>query len=318
MKKIIIFTGQTATGKTDLALHKAVQENAEIINCDSRQIYKYLDIISGKDLTNTDYHEQYKINNFSIGYYNFDTSFNHLKPRLWLYDIITPKDYFSSFDFQTCAIDVIQKIFKEKDTLIIVGGTYFYLYHLLYSIKTQEIPPNWELREELKNASVEELQNKLKNINTNLFTQLNESEKKNPQRLIRKIEISLIDKNFNQNDLETKITLKNKLHIDDLQIEYIGLRYKDKDAERKSILERVEKRMKQGAVEEVESILAQGYTEHDPGMKTIGYQQMISYIQGTYTKEEMLEDWLNKELQYAKRQFTFMKRDSNIQWQEVK
>jgi tRNA dimethylallyltransferase len=188
--KIIILTGQTATGKTALALERAINENGEVVNCDSRQIYKHLDIISGKDLTNNNYFEVEKQGNYSLGYYNMDVpqtpNTKHQSP-LWLYDIITPKDYFSSFDFQKCAIPVLKRILEKGKTPIIVGGTYFYLYHLLYDVLTENIQPNWDLRERLKNKTVSELQEELKKVNPQLFTQLNESEQKNPQRLIRKI-----------------------------------------------------------------------------------------------------------------------------------
>lgn len=313
MTKIIFLTGQTATGKTELALKIASEQNGELINSDSRQIYKYLDIISGKDLTNTRYSEQEKIENFSIGTFTFDTQ-SH--PNLWLYDIITPDQNFSSFDYQTCALHVLELILKKSKTPIVVGGTYFYLYHLLYDVETESIQPNWELRKKLEKASVTDLQNELKKVNPPLFEELNESEQFNPQRLIRKIEISLQNKNYSQKKLQSTISLQHKLS-EPIEIEYIGLRYKDREAEYKSIQKRVDKRMHEGAIEEVESLLNRGFSAENPGMKTIGYQQMLKYLRGDYSKEEMIQDWIHKEMQYAKRQFTFMKRDRNIIWKEI-
>lgn len=312
--KVILITGQTATGKTERALELAAEQKGELLNCDSRQIYKHLDLISGKDLTNNDFHEIKKQGSYSIGYYTFDTP---SRPKLWLYDIISPKDTFSSFDYQICALPLIKTILNKGKTPIIVGGTYFYFYHLLYDVETEHIQPNWELRKQFEKASVKELQKELQNINLKLFHQLNESEQANPQRLIRKIEISMKNANYEQQKLQSSMTLSRKLGIPDLEIEYQGLRYKDKDAELKSIQKRVDKRMKEGSVEEVEQLLNMGFTATDPGMKTIGYQQMILYLQGTYSKEEMLQTWITKEIQYAKRQFTFMKRDANITWREV-
>ncbi|EKE14806.1 MAG: tRNA delta(2)-isopentenylpyrophosphate transferase [uncultured bacterium] len=75
--------------------------------------------------------------------------------------------------------------------------------------------------------------------------------------------------------------------------------------------------MKNGAIEEVKKLLKMGYKETDPGLKTIGYQQIIKYLNNTFTKEKAIEDWINKEAQYAKRQLTFMKTDKNIKWKEI-
>ena len=80
---------------------------------------------------------------------------------------------------------------------------------------------------------------------------------------------------------------------------------------------RAEKRLKQGAIEEVKSILKKGYKETDPGLKTIGYQELIMYLKGKISKEKAIEYWINHEVQYAHRQYTFMKKDNNITWREI-
>src|SRR3990167_7518533 len=92
--KIIIVTGQTATGKTSLALKLAKKINGELVNCDSRQIYKYLDIITGKDLTNGKFKRVSKLGNFDLGYYELSDrtpAVEEVKTRIWLYDIVDPK-----------------------------------------------------------------------------------------------------------------------------------------------------------------------------------------------------------------------------------
>jgi tRNA dimethylallyltransferase len=83
------------------------------------------------------------------------------------------------------------------------------------------------------------------------------------------------------------------------------------------IEKRVEERLKNGAVEEVKKLLKMGYKPSDPGMKTIGYQQVIKYLNNDLTIDKAVEDWVNKEVQYAKRQLTFMKQDKNISWKEI-
>ena len=111
--------------------------------------------------------------------------------------------------------------------------------------------------------------------------------------------------------------MAQKLGLKKIKFEFIGLKYRLKDDLISSIKKRVEKRLNEGAVKEVKKLLAQGYTETDPGLKTIGYQQIIQYLRGKLTKQQAIEQWINKEVQYAKRQYTFMKKDKNISWKEI-
>ncbi len=290
--KVILITGQTATGKTKLALNK----KGVLINADSRQIYKHLDIITGKD----------------------KSKIKDQKSKIYLYDIADPKKYFSSFDYQKTALPLIKKVLQEGKTPIIVGGAYLYLSHLLYKIDTENIPPNWKLRKELINNSVPQLQKKLIQLNVQSFSRLNGSDKNNPQRLIRKIEILTINKNAPiGQSTPLRCTLGTKIGLPNIKIEFIGLRFKKKEDLIKAIKNRVEKRLKQGAIDEVKNLLKKGYFEHDPGLKTIGYKQIIQYLKGKSTKKEAIDQWITKELQYAKRQYTFMKKDPNISWRFV-
>lgn len=323
--KLILITGQTATGKTSRAFEYAQKENGELVNCDSRQIYKCLDIITGKDSSGNFICEKNR-GDFNVGFYNVShPSYQQAgssphTTRLWLYDIVSPNQYFSSFDYVQCALFVIHKILDQEKTPIIVGGTYLYFKHLLYSIETEHIPPDWDLRKKLANKTVEKLQDELKTIDADFFNRLNESEKQNPQRLIRKIEIALSPlyhslplKNFPKQPY----SLPYKLNMKNIPIQFIGLKYATKERLISAIKQRVEKRIQQGAFEEVETLLKKGYTAQDPGIRTIGYQQIIKYLQGLCTKEQAKEEWTTKEIQYAKRQYTFMKKDENIIWEEV-
>jgi tRNA dimethylallyltransferase len=297
---MIIITGQTATGKTKLALELAKKHNGELINFDSRQIYKYLDIITGKD---KDVLTMKQWNNVTV----------------WLYDIVTPDQYFSSFDFVKQITPVIDDIKKRGKTPILVGGTYLYLKHFLYGINDNNSPPNFALREKLNSKSVIELQKKLIALNPQVFKDLNHSDQLNPRRLIRKIEIAsstsaVEEPRLGRDRLRGKTAEVNK----DWPIKiFIGLRYKDKTKLRQVIIKRVEERLKNGAIDEVKKIIKMGYKESDPGLKTIGYTQIIKYLKKEFTKEKAIEDWINKEVQYAKRQLTFMKNDKNIEWRDI-
>ena len=285
--KIVIITGPSATGKTSLALQYAEKYDGELVNFDSRQIYKKLDIITGKDIDN-----------------------------VWLYDIVDPKEYFSSFDYARHAITVIKDITDRKKVPILVGGTYLYLYHLLYQVETENIPPNSELRKKLNAQTISKLQQKLQNVDASLFESLNESDKQNPQRLIRKIEIATSYRKKGTK-VPTAMRFQYNDFFKDKKIEFIGLSYKNRVDILRTIKERVDKRLQEGALDEVKSLLEQGYTEYDPGMKTIGYQQIIRYLKGETTKQQAIDEWTLKEFQYTKRQLTFMKKDLHIIWREV-
>lgn len=290
--KIIIVTGQTATGKTQLARQLAKKYHGIIINADSRQIYKKLDIVTGKD--------------------KFEDT------KIYLYDLVDPKDYFSSYDYVQHALPLIKKFLLNSQTPIIVGGTYFYLYHLLYNVETQNIPPNWELRKKLENKSVKQLQSILKSFNFEALKHLNNSDRNNPQRLIRKIEIFTATKTIPPGHIKpTRFDLGRKINLANIKFEYIGLRYKDKKNLINAIKKRVDQRLNQGAVEEVKKLLSLGYKATDPGLKTIGYQQLINFIQKKISKRAAIDQWINKETQYAKRQLTFMKKDKNIKWLSI-
>lgn len=344
MNKVVIITGQTATGKTALALDYAQKYDGEIINCDSRQIYKYLNIITGKDLSeisnfNTfdklsvdpeqsrgiksqDFTKIKKLYlNFDIGYHTLQTK-NYKPPtKIWLYDIVKPDQYFSSFDYQQCALWVIKKILSKGRTPIIVGGTYLYIKHLLYDIETENIPPDWKLRKKLANKSVKELQIILRKISPKLADSLNHSEINNPQRLIRKIEITmnvpinqLIGTYMKKAASKAHLRLEDKLKLGKIEIDFRGLRFKKRENLRSAIEKRVEERLQKGALAEVKGILKMGYKRSDPGLRSIGYKELLLHLKGGSDIDTAIQSWITKETQYAKRQYTFMKKDKNIQW----
>lgn len=304
---MIIITGQTATGKTEYALRLAKENNGEIINADSRQIYRYLNIITGKEIKKEQkFFLWEKIDHFQLGYYLF----NNVK--IWLYDIVEPNQYFSSYHFVQLANLVINKIKKQNKTPIVVGGTYFYLKHLIYGFDYY-INPNWQLRNQLEKLSLAELQEKLLTLKPQIKKELNPSDWHNPRRLIRKIEILTTKKQ--QSNLGSK-KLKQK-KIEEEVNQFIGLKFSDKEKLLAAVKNRVEKRINQGAVEEVRNLLKLGYHENDFGLKTIGYQEIIAYLKGKLAYEEAISQWIIKEIQYAKRQLTFMKKDPNINWQVI-
>lgn len=307
-----VITGQTATGKTKAALELALKTNGILINCDARQIYQKLDIITGKDIQEKNFIEVEQKDQFSIGYYRL--LYKEKNVPIWLYDIVKPDQAFSAYEYSDCALTVIKKILADNRTPIIVGGSYFYLAHLLYGVQTDTIQPNWQLRKSLEHKTVSELQNEVEKLNNSVFANLNESDRANPHRLMRKIEILQARPNIELTPHHYRFNLREQLNIPELNVSIQGMCFKSTEELETAIEQRVKERLEMGALTEIEQLQAEGYKETDPGLQTIGYQQLWKYLQGKMSMDEARTEWILREKQYAKRQLTFMKKDPNIRW----
>lgn len=288
MKTIHIVCGQTATGKTNLALALAKKINGELLSADSRQVYRHLTIISGKDIGTGLY-------NSKEGYYTVDGI------RLWLYDLVDPRDTFSAYEWASHARKRIEAVFSYGKTPIIVGGTWLYVRSLLNGIDATSGPQS-DIREVADSMSVDELQNIVRDKNPLYWENANNSDRNNPRRLIRAWEKSL--------------------HVHEHSFEGIGnfytvkgvILYAPKEEIEVRIAKRVRARIEEGAFEEVEWLLKNGYSATDPGLQAPGYRQIIAYCNGEISREEAIETWIMKERQYAKRQLLFMR---NQPWPHI-
>lgn len=310
MHELYVITGQTATGKTALALRTAREHNGELVNCDSRQVYQRLDIVTGKDITDHSFHKVRDEKHHAIGWYPLREG--TIEIPIWMYDVVNPKQHFSSHDYAALAVTVVEDILNRGKTPILVGGTYYYLSHLLYGMGTEGVAPDQTLREELNRHSLADLQEKLSSLNNDMYTSMNNSDRNNPRRLIRKIELSM-HTGVNMTENQYSFAIADRIGKP-LTIHMIGLNHTSRDAMSKKIAERVEKRITEGAVQEAEALMKDGYSLDDPGMKTIGYPQLYAYLKGNSTREQAINEWILKEMQYAKRQLTFMRRDPHIEW----
>ncbi|KXK11087.1 MAG: tRNA dimethylallyltransferase [Microgenomates bacterium OLB23] len=305
MQKAIVVTGQTGTGKTSYALSLAKEKRGEIINADARQIYKHLTIVTGKDINGGMFTKVGEIpleqgRKADIGYYVLEDV------RVWGYDLIGPGTIFSSHDYKVVAEYIIRNAIAQSSLPIIVGGTHFYITHLTqgFSIK---VPPNWKLRNELAGLSITQLHQKLHALNALVLPTMNTSDQRNPHRIIRKIEIAMSDQS------EQKALMQHNIEVD----EYIGFKFGSTATCKQVLRTRVAQRLAQGAVEEVQQLRTMGYTTRDPGLQAIGYKQLMAHVEGNTTLEEASESWLTAEVQYAKRQLSFMKQNSQINWHTV-
>lgn len=322
--KLLIITGPTATGKTNLGIYLAKKYKGEIISADSRQVYKGLDIISGKDIhKNSTLKSPFDVTqgksfdsaqgkqnsklgiqnqNLSVGFRVKDTI------PIWLVDIAAPSYPFNVSEYRNLADIVIGNILQRKKLPIVVGGTGLYIKSLIEPLTTIDIPPNRKLRQTLALKSVAELGKILININRPKFSQLNQSDRNNPRRLIRAIEITLTRKNFQTKYFNNLHQVKNILKIG--LISKLPLLFKKIDL-------RVEKRFHKGALIECKRLMATGFSDKLPVFSTIGISELRDYLLGIKSKSQAVTSWKLAEKKYAKKQITWLKKDKSIRWFDI-
>lgn len=313
MKKLICIVGPTATGKTALALQAAQKFSGSLINADSRQVFKKLDIISGKDIpTDCQFVLTDLLSNspYSIGYYNIKNI------PLYLTDIVEPSYEFSVNDFMKVVPPVLDQLKTQNKLPILVGGTGFYIKSLLDGVDTVLIPPIEELRIELEKKTIEELQNQLQSLDSDRFEQMNNSDRNNSRRLIRAIEVET-SKRVRPLHFAEKIA---SIGIRPLNHEYevlmIGLAA-SREVIQSRIDQRVKSRLDQGALKEVEELF-ESYNSLSNNVKTSsGYQQLFEYLKGEVSLEVAIENWKKTEYLIAKKQMTWFKKEKRVEWFDI-
>lgn len=286
MNKLLIISGPTATGKTALAIKMAQEFNGEIISADSRQIYKGMDIGTGKD------HPQ--------------------DIKIHLIDLITPDQKFSVADYQKLALQKIKEIQLKNKLPIIVGGTGFYIDSIInQSYDTFSVKPKKILRYFLNKLPISVLQKIYCFLNKNSYLKLNNSDKNNPYRLIRKIEISILS-NKKVSPLLSKGGLGG-----DFDYLHLSLTAPNKYLYQK-IDSRVEKRITEGVLTEIKNLLKK-YQWTDPGLNTLAYKEFKPYFKNKnqQTVDEFIKKWKFNEHAYARRQKTWFKKRINTKFIDV-
>ena len=318
MNRLLAVLGPTAVGKTSLGIVLAKQYRGELVSADSRQIYRGMDIGTGKDLPRN-VKVKAKSEKLQVKVKNFKT----LKPYrfnsipVWLLDIAKPDYRFSVADYLKCAQTVIENIWERNKLPVVVGGTGFYIKTLLEGVESIGVKPDWKLREKLQRCKVVKLQNILKETCPEHWQRMNESDRQNPRRLIRAIEVSA-----SQKLLKSPKSLK----IDSCLL--IGLKASYSDLYHR-IDERVEKRVEQGIEREIQSLLKQGYRWDNSALgSTLGYREWEPLLktpnftpgvknQTTPGVNDIVQKWKYDEHAYARRQMTWFKRQKNIKWLDV-
>lgn len=287
-KKLLVICGPTATGKTSLGFLLAKKFNGEIVSSDSRQVYKHMDIGTGKE---------------------WDDSV-----KIWGYDLAEPNDNYSVSEYFKSIKLVISDIWQRNKLPIIVGGTGFYIKSLIDGIATVDIPKNENLRISLEKLDINELFNKLADLDGAKAASLNSSDKRNSRRLIRAIEIAVWN---TQHGTQKQIVEKRKKVLDkNVDLLMVGL-----SASHPRILnnikDRVDKRINEGFVLEVENLLKIGVSWKHQSMKSLGYKESEAFFKEGLTYEEFISQWINNEMKYAKRQMTWFKKDKRINWFDI-
>jgi len=276
--KLLVICGPTATGKTRLALYLAKVFNGEIISADSRQVYQGMDIGTGKE--------------WGQGV------------KIWGYDLVAPTQEFSVAHYAKIAREIIKDIWQRQKLPILVGGTGLYLEAVTAGFETLDVGRNQELRATLKNKSAHELFTILGHLDARKARSLNFSDKQNPRRLIRAIEVA-----------QTRKVSKEKKPFK-ADILWIGLKA-PRALLQKRIAERVEKRLEQGFEKEVEKLLEEGVSWQSQAMTSLGYRQWRDFLEGRETKKEAMLKWQKEEEKYAKRQMTWFRRNKKIKWFDI-
>ncbi len=281
LKPLVVILGPTASGKTEMGFKLAKKYNGEIINADSRQIYREMDIGTGK----TDI--QYSIFNIPIH----------------LINIKNPNQKFSLSQYKKLTIKTIKDIHKRGKVPILVGGTGLYISAIVDNLEIPKAAPNKKIRQKLEKHTDEYLFNKLKKIDLKSAKTIGEN---NKRKLIRALEVcEITGKPFSSQQIKGE-PLFNILQI--------GIKI-DREKLYKKIDERVDEMIRIGLIKETKK-LSKKYSFDLPAMSGIGYFEIGQYLKNKITLDDAVQKIKYRTHQYARRQMTWFKRDERIEWVE--
>ena len=277
---MLVVLGSTASGKTKLAVELAKRLNGEIISADSRQVYRGLDIGSGKDLD-----EYQEINHHLI-------------------DIVDPGYEYSIFDFQKDVISAYQDITDKNKLAIMAGGSALYVDSILKGYRLIEVPENIALRASLSTLSHDTLVSKLLALKPNLHNTTDIIER---ERLVRAIEIA-------QGELDAKDEINDFPALKPL---IFAIKW-PREVIRQRITDRLKVRMEQGLIEEVARLHSQGVSWETLYFYGLEYRFIAQHLQGQLTKNDCFQKLNSAIHQFSKKQDTWLRRlernGSKIHW----
>lgn len=275
--KIIVILGPTASGKSDVAIQLAREFNGEVISVDSRQIYRGMDIGSGKI-----------------------TPKERKMAKHYMLDIADPMEEWSAGKFKRKAEKIIEDILDRGKVPILCGGTGFWIQSIVDNLTFPDVKPNPELRNKLEKETTKKLFEKLKKLDSK---RANSIDKNNRPRLVRAIEIAT--------ELGSVPKVKSEPKYNALQI---GIN-REKEELHQRIKLNVEKRFKMGMIEEVEKMRENNIPWKRIESFGLSYLLIPQYLRGEIeSKNDLLEKIYLAEKNYAKRQMTWFKKDTRIKW----
>ena len=277
-KKAYIIVGPTASGKSAYAVQLAKKVGGEVISADSRQVYRGMDIGTGKVT---------KKEMAGIPHY--------------LLSVADPRRRYSVARYQRDAARTLQSILVRGKTPIICGGTGLYIDALVEGALLPSVPPNPALRKKLERINTEQLFTLLKKKDPRRAQMI---DAKNPRRLIRALEIT---------EVLGKVPRMQKRALEGIKFEWIGIDLPDEKLKKKIHL-RLLSRMRGGMLAEVKRLRTRGLSWKRMESFGLEYRWLARYLQNKITKEEMLEKLEMDIWHYAKRQRTWFKRNKKIKW----
>ena len=283
--KIVIILGPTAVGKSALALELAGQLNGEIVNADSQQVYRYLDIGTGKP-----------------------TMAERERVRHHLIDMVNPDQEFNAAMFRHLANEVIYQINERKRNPMVCGGTGLYLKALtrgLFQGPAQDVIFRSELEKEIAQSGLDSVYRRLAEIDPTVTSTIHPNDR---SRTVRALEVyQLTGKPISQwqND--------HRFQEDSFEVLKIGL-----NLDRVELYERINRRsaamIQAGILEEVRGLVARGYSLDLKPLGSVGYAQMGKVIRGALTIDAALEEMQQETRHLAKRQLTWFRADKEVHW----
>ena len=273
--------------------------DGEIISADSRQLFKYMDIGTGKKPAISRMKGTVPNHVVGEGFWVVGGIYIHL------YDVVEPDRKFSVARFKDAATKEIESIWRRQKIPFLVGGTGFYLAAVLGETELPRISPDWELRKELEKLSTEELFEKIQKLDPERAKTI---DPKNPRRLVRAIEVAAADSSEPRSDGG----IRARLFPSSAKVLKIGL-----TAPREVLYDRADRWaeaiVNNGLLDEVRDLTNRGYKNTAP-MQGIIYKTAADHLDGEITKEEMLQKIKFDLHGYIRRQLTWFKRDKEIKW----